>query len=133
MRSTASKLHLVLAAFGAILVLVLCAPAAGAATMPADADGDGLSLEQEHGNGCNPYRADTDADQTPDGWEVRYSFDCGVKDSKNDVDDDGQSNRDEYTAGTNPRIANPAPTYVPGSNACSSNAGSTSTVRPDCD
>src|SRR5918998_1592545 len=97
------------------------------------ADGDGLTLEQEHGNGCNPYRADTDADQTPDGWELRYEFDCGVKDSKNDVDDDGQSNRDEYSAGTNPRIANPAPTYVPGSNACSSNAGNESTVRPDCD
>src|SRR5687768_14492496 len=110
MRSTSSKLRFLLASICALLALALSAPVAGAATLPGDADGDGLSLEQEHGNGCNPFRADTDADLVPDGYEVRYEFDCDVKDSKLDADDDGQSNREEYEAGTNPRVANPEPT-----------------------
>jgi hypothetical protein len=45
--------------------------------------------------------ADTNADGLPDGWEAAY----GVSDPNADSDGDGQTNGEEYLAGTNPTNA----------------------------
>lgn len=46
---------------------------------------------------------DTDADGMPDDWETTHSLVVGSNDSAADIDGDGQSNLDEYLAGTDPQ------------------------------
>jgi hypothetical protein len=46
---------------------------------------------------------DTDRDGLPDAWELRYALNPGLDDRLFDADGDGQSNRDEFLAGTDPR------------------------------
>jgi uncharacterized protein (DUF1800 family) len=51
------------------------------------------------------YR-DTDNDGPPDAWEDLYLFNkLSAADATNDVDGDGLNNRDEFVAGTHPRVA----------------------------
>ena len=50
--------------------------------------------------------ADTDGDNMPNAWETAHGLDLyNPSDATEDPDGDGQSNRDEYFAGTNPRDA----------------------------
>ena len=46
---------------------------------------------------------DLDGDQMSDTWERANNFDLAVNDASGDADGDGQSNRSEFLAGTNPR------------------------------
>jgi hypothetical protein len=46
---------------------------------------------------------DADRDGLPDAWELRYALNPGLDDRLLDADGDGQSNRDEFLAGTDPR------------------------------
>jgi hypothetical protein len=46
---------------------------------------------------------DADGDQMPDAWERRYALNPGLDDRLLDADGDGQSNRDEFLSGTDPR------------------------------
>jgi len=49
--------------------------------------------------------ADSDADGIPDDWERGYFSSLGVMSGVSDWDNDGQTDRDEYRAGTNPKNA----------------------------
>jgi hypothetical protein len=70
-----------------------------------DSDGDGLSDGAEVNTyHTDPTKADTDGDGLPDGWEVANGLDPLLAgDEALDSDGDGQSNLNEYLAGTNPR------------------------------
>ena len=72
---------------------------------PADADGDTLSNAEECSLGLNPWNADTDFDQIPDAWEVANGLNPLVNDARQDPDEDGKNNLDEYLDGTNPFVA----------------------------
>jgi len=77
-----------------------------------DPDRDGLTNFQEfsygissnwtiadgvYWNGTNPSKADTDGDNLPDGWEVKYGMDpTSADDLDADNDHDGIKNKDEY-------------------------------------
>ncbi len=59
-----------------------------------DTDGDGM------GNNAD---TDDDNDGLPDSWEIRYGLDSlNASDASEDNDDDGVTNLEEYTLGTNP-------------------------------
>jgi hypothetical protein len=76
-----------------------------------DHDGDGLSSHEEQALGTDPWKADTDGDGIPDGWEVLHGLD-----PKNPSDalldnepasaggPDGLNNLNEYRWGTDPRV-----------------------------
>ena len=65
-----------------------------------DDDNDQLTDLQEFTAGTRPDAADSDSDNMPDGWEVRFGLNPNLDDAATDTDRDGQSNRDEYIAGT---------------------------------
>jgi chitinase len=89
--------------------------ASGWELVEADTDGDGVHYDQDifphdpnewldtdsDGIGNN---ADTDDDNDgmPDDWELSYGLDPLVDDADGDLDGDGESNLDEYNAGTEP-------------------------------
>ncbi|MHA1667042.1 MAG: right-handed parallel beta-helix repeat-containing protein [Candidatus Heimdallarchaeaceae archaeon] len=60
---------------------------------------DGEEINIYH---TNPTSNDTDHDSMPDGWEVRNKLDPLIDDSKEDPDQDGLKNKDEYLYGTDP-------------------------------
>jgi hypothetical protein len=80
---------------------------------------NGLSFQKltppEYGNDPHNWRlaaptpgaefvsADTDGDGLPDQWEVAHGLDPFSSDADADPDDDGQTNAQEYLAGTDPR------------------------------
>jgi len=97
-----------------------------------DTDGDGINAFREYFLGFNPTSAisngtdpdntrDRDGDGMPDEWEARtlslstsvplgrrvarYQLDWENPDADGDLDDDGLSNLGEYTAGSNPAVA----------------------------
>jgi len=83
-----------------------------------DRDGDGISDDQDafpddpgewidsDGDGIgNNGDLDDDNDGMPDEWEAQYGLNPLVNDASGDLDGDGISNIDEYSAGTNPTQA----------------------------
>jgi len=69
-----------------------------------DFDNDHLSWYSEKYYGTSSADPDTDEDGMPDGWEVTHALNPLVDDSGGDPDGDGNTNLQEYLAGTNPRI-----------------------------
>jgi len=56
---------------------------------------------------------DTDEDDLPDFWEKQYQLDTASKsDADLDSDNDGWSNLDEFTNGTNPLVSNKEPSLL---------------------
>ena len=53
-------------------------------------------------NASGPIGDDSDGDSLPDVWEETYGFNPLVADSVGDLDSDGLSNVEEFTAGTDP-------------------------------
>ncbi len=70
-----------------------------------DSDNDGLRDDQEINiYGTNPANPDTDKDKLPDGWELSHGLNPLDKtDANNDIDNDGLTNLQEYTASTDLR------------------------------
>lgn len=73
-----------------------------------DLDGDGLTNMQELLAGSDPTKADSDGDGLPDAWEIRYGLNpgspVGVDGPNADLDNDGQTNLQEYLRGTDPSV-----------------------------
>ncbi|WP_289062359.1 gliding motility-associated C-terminal domain-containing protein [uncultured Zobellia sp.] len=76
-----------------------------------DCDGDGLTNDEEAAAGTDPYNADSDGDGIDDGTEVNTDLtdpldDCdsisGTPLGTSDCDNDGLTNDEETTAGTDP-------------------------------
>lgn len=101
------------AASGADTCIVLVTAAA-----PADSDGDGVADDQDAFPDDPSESVDTDSDGTgnnadtdddndgmPDDWELQYGLNPLADDSALDSDQDGVSNIDEYTDGTDPSEA----------------------------
>ncbi|HNU51187.1 MAG TPA: right-handed parallel beta-helix repeat-containing protein [Verrucomicrobiota bacterium] len=87
-------------------------PAVGAGLAPAPARADLLeqcyadppTIGAWEARPSDPPRADTDGDSMPDDWELAHDLDPGnAGDALGDPDADGVSNRDEFTADTDPR------------------------------
>ena len=53
-----------------------------------------------------PRPSDFDGDQIPDIWEWKHNLDANVSDAKDDPDEDGLTNLDEYNNGVNPTDPN---------------------------
>ena len=68
-----------------------------------DPDHDGLSSAWEILiSRTDAWRADTDGDGIPDGWETQRRLDPTTRDGHLDTDGDGFSNGEEYLRGTDP-------------------------------
>jgi len=68
-----------------------------------DPDQDGLSSAWEILiSRTDAWRADTDGDGIPDGWETQRRLDPTTRDGHLDTDGDGFSNGEEYLRGTDP-------------------------------
>jgi hypothetical protein len=50
------------------------------------------------------YDLDSDGDDLPDWWEIKYGLNPNLDDSLLDPDDDGLRNYDEYNMGWNPKV-----------------------------
>ncbi|MCW1922551.1 hypothetical protein OKA05_08290 [Luteolibacter arcticus] len=84
-----------------------------------DHDGDGLSTHDEQTRGTNPWKADSDGDLLPDGWEVEHGsspsdtdgltateeYKWGTDPKSADTDGDGTNDSDETTQGSHPNDA----------------------------
>lgn len=69
-----------------------------------DSDGDGISdALEELETGTDPYQADTDGDNMPDGWELESGCDPLVFGEELDSDHDGLPDRKEAELGTDPQ------------------------------
>lgn len=55
---------------------------------------------------------DSDLDDMPDEWELKYGLNPNADDAGQDADADGFTNLDEYKAGSNPRDADAHPSYA---------------------
>ena len=88
---------------GAMVAAMAVPGTVGAASN--DSDGDGLTNSFETNRShTNPYRADTDRDGMPNQWERdNQLLPNDPTDAGADADVDGQTNLQEYQAGTNPR------------------------------
>ncbi len=73
-------------------------------TSGVDRDGDGF-VDAESDYGTDPVSSDTDGDQMPDGWEVRYTLNPLVNDAGADPDSDQLTNLQEYGVGTDPKCS----------------------------
>ncbi|MEW5760730.1 MAG: hypothetical protein AB1779_08185, partial [Candidatus Thermoplasmatota archaeon] len=68
-----------------------------------DGDNDGLAYIDELNVGADANNWDSDGDNIPDGWEIKYSLDpLNPMDSVSDNDNDDLANVNEYKNGTNP-------------------------------
>ena len=84
--------------------------AAGTGRDNPDSDADGLlDGEEVLTYNTNPLSIDTDIDDMDDKFEVDNNLNPLVNDSAEDPDGDNSSNLEEYQAGTDPNVANPAP------------------------
>jgi hypothetical protein len=72
------------------------------AILEGDEDRDGLTDDEEQAIGTDPYNPDTDYDDMPDGWEVKYGLDPVFDDAIDDLDGDGYTNIEEYNNHTDP-------------------------------
>ena len=96
----------------------------------ADKDGDGRTNLEEYNAGTDPlvddwegpsfgssglfalntgginggYDLDSDGDDLPDWWEIKYGLNPNLEDSLLDPDGDGLRNYDEYNMGWNPKV-----------------------------
>lgn len=71
-----------------------------------DTDEDGLTVAEEYEASTDPFKADTDNDTLPDGWEVAYQLDPNdLADADDDGDGDDLDNTGEYAASSNPTLA----------------------------
>ncbi|WP_051311454.1 hypothetical protein [Zooshikella ganghwensis] len=68
-----------------------------------DTDQDGVTDLDEAKAFTNPKAKDTDKDGMPDVWEVANRLNPIVVDNKEDADNDGSLNEEEYIAGTDPQ------------------------------
>jgi hypothetical protein len=78
----------------------------------ADFDGDGITnLEELNTHHTDPFKADTDNDGLPDGWEVLHGLNplnsSGSQGGQGDLDGDGMSNQEEHYFGRNPASSAP--------------------------
>jgi len=82
-----------------------------------DADGDGIGSNTDGvDNDASEWRdfdgdgigdnldADSDDDGLPDAWETEHNFNLFYNDANQNPDNDGLTNLQEFTAGTNPRV-----------------------------
>jgi hypothetical protein len=77
-----------------------------------DHDGEGLNSHEEQALGTDPWKADTDGDGIPDGWEVLHGLNPknpsdGLLDNEpaSAGGPDGLNNLNEYRWGTDPRLS----------------------------
>ena len=77
-----------------------------------DHDGKGLNSHEEQALGTDPWKADTDGDGIPDGWEVLHGLNPknpsdGLLDNEpaSAGGPDGLNNLNEYRWGTDPRLS----------------------------
>ena len=80
----------------------------GTNPLVADSDGDGLLDGNEiFVHNTSAISSDTDNDGMPDGYEIQLGQDALINDANADIDSDGITNIDEFSAGTG--IINEAP------------------------
>jgi hypothetical protein len=78
----------------------------GTDPLKVDTDGDGLTDHEEYITfETSPLLADTDLDGMDDNYEIKNTLDPKVDDALLDPDGDGLSNKEEFTAATNPNNA----------------------------
>jgi hypothetical protein len=96
-------------------------------TVGSDHDGDGLSTHDEQTRGTNPWKADSDGDLLPDGWEVEHGnspsdtdgltaleeYRWGTDPNSSDTDLDGTSDSVEVSNGSHPNDASDGGQPVP--------------------
>ncbi len=74
----------------------------GSDPLDQDSDDDGLDDAEEAALGTDPCDPDSDDDGMPDAWEVEHGTDPRVHDAADDPDNDGFTNYEEFTAGSDP-------------------------------
>lgn len=80
-----------------------------------DTDNDSLNDNEEiYTYNTNPINSDSDSDGIEDGWEVTNGLDPLVNDAEQDIDNDGYTNKIEFTLAFDPNDARskPKPAYA---------------------